>query len=73
MHGLKASDNGTVQLLATEAFLRGCKHKEAAALVCNEAPQNIQTVLANRKAIFGTKLSFQEENIPCKRKIGSLK
>ena len=68
MHGLKASDNGTVQLLATEAFLRGCKHKEAAALLCNEAPQNIQeacqkvkTVFVNRKAIFGTKVSFQEK------------
>ena len=68
MHGLKTSDNGTVQLLATEAFLRGCRHKEAAALVFNEAPQNIQeacqkikTVLANRKAIFGTKVSFQEK------------
>ena len=67
MHGLKTSDNSTMQLLATEAFLRGCKHKEAAALVSNEAPQTIQeacqkikTVLANRKAIFGSKVSFQE-------------
>ena len=68
MHGLKISDNSTMQLLATEAFLRGCKHKEAAALVSNEAPQTIQeacqkikTVLANRKAIFGSKVSFQEK------------
>ena len=68
MHGLKTSDNSTMQLLATEAFLRGCKYKEAAALVSNEAPQTIQeacqkikTVLANRKAIFGSKVSFQEK------------
>ena len=68
MHGLKTSDKSTNQLLATEAFLRGCKHKEAAALVSNEAPQTIQeafqkikTVLANFKAIFGSKVSFQEK------------
>ena len=41
--------------------------QETAALVFNEAPQTIQeackkvkTVLANRKAIFGTKVTFQE-------------
>lgn len=68
MHGLKTSDHNTVQLLATETFLRGCKHKEAAALISNEAPQTIQetckkikTVIANRKAIFGSKVSFQEK------------
>ena len=68
MDGFKASDNNTAQQLATEAFLRGCKYKEAAALVFSEAPQTIQeackkvkTLLANRKAIFGTKVTFQEK------------
>ena len=65
MGGFKASDNNTVQQLATEAFLRGCKYKEAAALVFSETPQTVQeackkvkTVLANRNAIFGTKVTF---------------
>ena len=67
MDGFNTADNNTVQQLATEAFLRGCKHKEASAYVFNESPRTIQeacqkvkTVLANRKAIFGSKVSFQE-------------
>ena len=63
----KAFNSNMVQQLATEAFLRGCKHKEAAALVLSEAPETIQkaskkvkTVLANPKAIFGTRVTFQE-------------
>ena len=67
MNGYKTCDNNTIQQLATEQFLRGCKHKEAAALVINEAPQTVQeacrkvkTVLANHKAIFGNKVSFKE-------------
>ena len=57
----------TLQQLATEAFLRGCKFKDAATLVMNEAPKSIQeacrrvkTVIANKKAVGATKVSFQE-------------
>ncbi|MCG8034644.1 MAG: hypothetical protein JAZ03_21075 [Candidatus Thiodiazotropha taylori] len=67
MDGFSTADNNTIQHLATESFLRGCRDKEAAALVINEGPHTIQeacqklkTVVANRKAIFGTKVSFQE-------------
>ena len=57
----------TLQQLATEAFLRGCKFKGAATLATNEAPKSIQeacrrvkTVIANKKAVKATKVSFQE-------------
>ena len=57
----------TLQQLATEAFLRGCKFKDAAKLVMNEALKSIQeacrrvkTVNANKKAVGATKVSFQE-------------
>ena len=61
------ADNTTVQKLATEVFLRGCRHKEAASLTLNQNPMSIQeacrsvkTILANKKAIFGNKVTFQE-------------
>ena len=57
----------TFQQLAMEAFLCGCKFKDAATLVMNEAPKSIQeacrrvkTVIANKKAVGATKVSFQE-------------
>ena len=57
----------TLQQLATEAFLRGGKLKDAATLVMNEAPNSIQeecrrvkTVIANKKAVWAAKVSFQE-------------
>ena len=65
-------DNGdaqiaTLQQLATEAFLCGGKFKDAATLVMNEAPNSIQeecrrvkTVIANKKAVWAAKVSFQE-------------
>ena len=53
--------------MATESFLRGCKHKDAATMVMNESPSTIheackrvKTILANKKAISGVKVSFQE-------------
>ena len=61
------ADKTTVQKLATEVFLRGCRHKEAASLALNQNPMSIQeacrsvkTILANKKAIFGNKVTFQE-------------
>lgn len=67
MNGFESADNNTMQKLATEAFLRGCKYKEAAALALNQCPSSIQeacravkTIMANKKAIFGSKVSFQE-------------
>lgn len=67
--GFGLADNTTLQNIATEAFLRGCRHKEAAAAVLNEGPANMQiacqrikTLVANKKAIYGTstKVTFQE-------------
>ena len=67
MDGFHVADNTTVQKLATEAFLRGCRHKEAASLTLNQNPMSIQeacrsvkTILANKKAIFGNKVTFKE-------------
>ena len=66
MDGYKGASAVLLQQMATEAFLRGCRHKDAATLVMNEAPQTIhvackriKTMLANKKAIGG-KVSFSE-------------
>ena len=66
MDGYKDASAVLLQQMATEAFLRGCRHKDAATLVMNEAPQTIhvackriKTMLANKKAIWG-KVSFSE-------------
>ena len=66
MDGYKDASAVLLQQMATEAFLRGCRHKDAATLVMNEAPQTIhvackriKTMLANKKAIGG-KVSFSE-------------
>ena len=79
MDGFNTADNNTVQQLATEAFLRGCKHKEA-SYVFNLSPRTIQktcqkvkTVLANRKAIFWSKVSFQEKPLHSKKSVRFLK
>ena len=67
MDGFHVANNTTVQKLATEVFLRGCRHKEAASLTLNQNPMSIQeacrsvkTILANKKAIFGNNVTFQE-------------
>ena len=54
MDGFKASDN-TVQQLATEAFLRGCKHKRAAARVFIEAPQTIKEAYKKVKTVLASR------------------
>ena len=69
MNGFDKADNATMQKVALEAFLRGCRYKEAAALALNQCPSSIQeacrsvkTIMANKKAIFGSKVSFQERH-----------
>ena len=69
MDGFSSADNSIIQNSATEAFLRGCRHKEAAALALNQCPNTIQdackavrTLIANKKAIFGSKVSFKERH-----------
>ena len=61
------ADKSMLQNVATEAFLRGCRHKEAAITVFNEGPTNIQiacqrinTLIANKKAVYGSRVTFQE-------------
>ena len=67
MNGFDKADNGTMQKVALEAFLRGCRNKETAALTLNQCPNSIQeacrsvkTIMANKKTIFGSKVAFQE-------------
>lgn len=67
MDGYKNASAGLIQQMATESFLRGCKHKDAATTVMNESPSTIheackrvKTIIANKKAIGGGKVSFQE-------------
>ena len=61
----------TLQQLATEAFLQGCKYKDAATLVMNESPKSIQeicrrvkTIIANKKAVRGTKVLTRSRRKP---------
>ena len=68
LDGYKSERTALIQQVSTEAFLRGCKHKEAATMVMNESPstiheacKRIKTILANKKAISGGKVSFQEK------------
>ena len=56
-----------LQQMAVEAFLRGCRNKESASLVLISTPKTIQeacqrlkTIVANKKALEGPKVSFQE-------------
>ena len=68
MDGFDKAEVGTLQQLATESFLRGCKHKDAAMTVMKESVATIQdacrrvkTIIANKKAIGGGKVTFQEK------------
>ena len=56
-----------LQQMAVEAFLRGCRNKESASLVLISTPKTIQeacqrlkTIVANKMALEGSKVSFQE-------------
>ena len=67
MEGYSGANDELIMTIPTEAFLRGCRDKEAALLVMNEAPTNIQdacrrlkSVVANRKAIQGERVTFKE-------------
>ena len=67
LDGFPQTDAITLQNIATEAFLRGTKHRDEAIVVINESPTNIQqackrlkTVIANKQAISGQKVSFKE-------------
>ena len=67
MDGYKDANAKLLQQIATESFLRGCRHKDAATTVMNESPSTIheackraKTILANKKAVGGGKVSFQE-------------
>ena len=67
LDGHENERSSLIQQVATEAFLRGCKHKDAATTVMNESPatiheacKRVKTKLANKKATGGGKVSFQE-------------
>lgn len=77
MEGLPKANDSTVDQMAVEAFLRGCKDKEAAHLAMEMNPKSIYKALKyvksavnNRKALFGSRanyhtrrVSFQDEYV----------
>ena len=74
--GFGMSDKVLLQNVATEAFLRGCRFKEAAMTILNEGPttiqaacQRIKTLVANKKAVYGSsRVSFQERQFTLEEK-----
>ena len=75
------AESHTLQQVAAEAFLRGCRHKELATIVLNEGPANIQsacqrlnTLVANMQAVCGGPRGSPSKKglSPWKKKIGSL-
>ena len=78
MDGYKDASAVLLQQMAIKAFLRGCRHKDAATLVMNEAPQTIhvackriKTMLANQKAIGG-KVSFSERIFTVQEEVSNI-
>lgn len=62
MDGYDKCDNSVIDQIGTEAFLRGCKDKEAARHVIERNPESInkalkimKTSIANQKAIYGSR------------------
>ena len=58
---MKKCEDEALENIATEAYLRGCKEKEAAIKAMEETPVTlskaikfVKTSLANQKAIFGS-------------------
>ena len=75
--GYGIADKSMLQNVATEAFLRGCRHKEAAITVLNEGPTNIQiagqrikTLIASTRAVYGSRVTFQERQFTLEKKEG---
>jgi hypothetical protein len=65
--GYEQCEDGALEDIATEAFLRGCKEKEAAikAVTLSKAIQFVKTSLANQKAIFGSaKTPWLKDKLP---------
>ena len=61
LDGYEKCDDDAIEDIATEAFLRGCKEKEAAIKAMEKNPVTlskaikfVKTSLANQKAIFGS-------------------
>ncbi|CAC5415896.1 unnamed protein product [Mytilus coruscus] len=62
MDGYDKCNNSVIDQIGTEAFLRGCKDKEAARHVIERNPESInkalkimKTSIANQKAIYGSR------------------
>ena len=74
MDGFHVADNTTVQKLATEALLRGCRHKEAASLTLNQNPMSIQEACRSvkswqtRKLFLVIRLHFRRGTLQLKKK-----
>lgn len=71
MDGYDRCEMDTLEDIATEAFLRGCKEKDAAIKAMEKNPTSlskavkyVKTSLANQKAIFGgTKQSYSKRQV----------
>ena len=64
LDGFDKGNPEVVDQIATEAFLRGCRNKEAARSVLEKDPSSItqavkmvKTYIANQRAIFGVRTS----------------
>ena len=79
MDGHKDEKSSLIQQVATESFLRGCKHKDAATTVMNESPatihdacKQIKTILANKKAIGALRCHSRKGSLLWQRRPGWL-
>ena len=70
IRGHPQANHDTIEQMAVEAFLKGCKNKEAAASAMDknprtiyEAQKKVKTAINNRKALYGTKASFSSRQV----------
>lgn len=70
MEGLSEANDSTVDQMAVETFLRGCKDKEAAHLAMENNPNIIYKALKyvkaavnNRKALFGSRANYHTRSV----------
>lgn len=70
MEALPEANDSTVNQTGVEAFLRGCKDKEAAHLAMEKNPKMIykalkyvKAVVNNRKALFGSRANYHTRRV----------
>jgi hypothetical protein len=70
IRGHPQANQDTVEQMAVESFLKGCKNKEAAASAMDKNPKSVyaavkkvKAAINNRKALYGTKASFSSKKV----------